>query len=71
MLLLLGQRQKVVEAALLEQRVAAGQQEAVRVAVGGEADTGLGLVDADADRPDHLLAAQLGQRPIGAVHGDP
>ena len=56
---LLAQRQEAVERRLLEQGVAAGEQEAVEVAALGEVLAGGGLVDAGADRLDRALVAQL------------
>ena len=61
------ERQQLVERDLVEQRVAAGQQEAVEVGLAGEAGQHLGLVHAGADRPDDALRAQLGERLVGAV----
>ena len=57
-LLLDAERQQLVERALLQQRVAAGEQDAVEVGVAGEAQAGLDLVDADPDRLDHAGPAQ-------------
>ena len=64
----LAERQELVERALLEQRVAAGQHDAVEVGLAGEAQRHGGLVEAGADRPDHAGAAQLDEGRIAAGH---
>ncbi len=61
-------RQELGEAALFEQCVAAGQQHAVEVAGLDEAQAGVALVDADADRADDAGLAQLVERPEARVH---
>ena len=61
-------RQERLEPALLEQRVAAGQQHAVEVAGLDEAQAGVRFVDADADGADDAGLAQLVERLEAAVH---
>ncbi len=52
------QRQEALRSALFQQRIASGHQHRVEIAGLGEARADLRLVDADADRLDHALAAQ-------------
>jgi hypothetical protein len=52
------ERQEAIERRLLEQRVAAGEEEAVEITGLGETLAGLPFIDADADRPDRLLLAR-------------
>ena len=59
---------EAVERGVVEQRVAAREHEAVEVAVGGEAQQDLPVVDADAERLDHAGVAQLGKRAVRAAH---
>ncbi len=65
----LAERQEAVERLLVEQRVAAGEQEAVEVARFEEGLAGLPFVEAAADRLDDALLAQPEDRRIGALHG--
>src|SRR6266851_8106783 len=46
------ERQEAVERRLLEQRVAAGEEEAIEITGLGETLAGLPFIDADADRAD-------------------
>ena len=66
--LLQAQRQQLVQRALLQDRVAAGQQEAVEVAGARQAHQHLALIHAGADRADHALRAEPVQHRVGAVH---
>ena len=61
--------QEAVQALLIQQGVAAGQQEAVEIAGLGEALAGLPLVQPGADRLDDAFLAQLQQGGVGAFHG--
>src|SRR5262249_17734961 len=61
------EREERVERALLEQRVPAGQQEAVEVRVLGRALADLPLVDAEADGPHRPRAPQPVERRVRAV----
>src|SRR5207248_2290810 len=57
-----------VERGLLEQGVAAGEEEAVEIAGLGEALAGLPFIDADADRADRPFLTQAQQRTVASGH---
>ena len=65
-------RQQLVERALVEERVAVGEQEDVHVGLAGEPREHRRLVHAGADRPDHALGAEpLEGRPRPVDRGLP
>ncbi len=66
--LLLAQRQQLIERALLDERVAAGQHDAVDVGLARKAQAHRRLVEADADGADHAGATQLDEGRIAPGH---
>ena len=64
----LAQRQELVERRLLEQGVAAGEQESSRSRRAPRDPGSRRLVDPGADRPHRTLLAQLDHRPVAARH---
>src|SRR5665213_998418 len=61
-------RQEIVERRVFEERVSAGEHEAIEIACPREARTHVGALDADADRADDAFTAQALERTIGAIH---
>ena len=61
-------RQQFLRATLIEERVAACEQDAVDASVPGEPRQHSGLVHAHADGTDHAVTAQTLQRPVRTVH---
>src|SRR5262249_19427895 len=64
-------REKILERRLLENWVAAGEQETVPLPVGKRVAYRLRFVDADADRLDLAAGAKRVERLIGALHAPP
>jgi hypothetical protein len=67
-LLLEGQRQEFGQAVLNQQRVPARHHRDIEITGARELDAGVCLVDAEPDGRHGLLAAQLVERAVGAVH---
>jgi hypothetical protein len=61
------ERQKLLRAAPVQERVAAGEQEAIEIRLAGKASQHLGLVHSRADRRDRAVRAQPVERAIRAA----